>query len=109
MSEAKIEPALTAEEWSDIAGVPGEYPNIQTVNTRGIVIRAVSVGAPEIAIAVLNNLLPDPDPRKITHDGVAALRAIVERAPESWADRDADARAKTLLDALASYLPPGGR
>jgi hypothetical protein len=99
----KIEPALTPEEWNrplrpSIAS-PSASSGTVVVDTY-IADAARRVPA---AIAILNQLLPDSDPRKITRATVQRLRRTAYDAPDGYSGPTwlAD-----LADALESYLPP---
>jgi hypothetical protein len=130
----RIEPALTLEEWANADGPTYDRPYCMIfpadAASGGIV---VSVGserawvAPQDlppAIALANAALPDDDPRKITHDMVAAIRDVADTldrvcgakmigsvqvhgpAGSAYLLRD-DFGA--IADALESYLPPEGQ
>lgn len=118
MSE-KIEPALTATEWSELLAPPVDsHQGIQHVGNCDI-CSGQHYGAARIAIA--NYLLPDSDPRKITRETIALLRAAAHacseddyyiaaylgRADYFWGRETllADHFA-AIADALESYLPP---
>jgi hypothetical protein len=74
-------------------------------------------------IAVANSALPDSDPRKITRERVQRVRDFLKTSAEGqsadisianerpWAKqfRDDMDFARTLLDALESYLPPDAK
>lgn len=98
----KIDPALTPEEWTemrgagDLIGRPYYYS--------GIVQRSAIAGMPEMGIALLNDLLPDDDRRKITRAWVEALRAVTQHNPDTLPGYGVPLR--QLADALESYLPP---
>lgn len=94
----KIEPALTAEDWSVCIRARGGSPTPDA----GEVAELVR----EIALA--NYDLPDSDPRKITREMVAFLRSWQKECAESYnsnMEDDAPTYA-ALADALESYLPP---
>lgn len=88
MSE-KIEPALTAELWEAVR-----------LSRDGALAMVVHSGGkyPASAIAILNDLLPDSDPRKITRRMVEIIRM--------HAENEDHAEAASIADALESYLPP---
>lgn len=100
--ETKIEPALSAEEWAT-SRIPGGVAAGEWIT-------------PEQApgyIALLNDALPDDDPRKITREKIDKLREMVSYAAgaytfsaESEELKADEAMLAPFLDALASYLPP---
>jgi hypothetical protein len=125
----KMEPVLSAEEWARakdedaLTDVPvGEH--VVAYVADGIVRIAllekpgVATGAldqPARAIALLNDALPDSDPRKVTREKIEAIRLRAQRSdyvPESGEDLEAngqwplDNAVDAFLDALESYLPP---
>lgn len=115
-----IEPALTAEEWAK--GTPGVYGwddggVFIDWRTYSREIDRPSVERPHAIIAALNAALPDSDPRKITQEKVARLRAaevhaagcavLVEHSDYNPScDCQEGAFAASFADALESYLPP---
>lgn len=127
----KIEPALTAEQWSDLArdalilGDPQDKHSPRIVaDEEGLSVQddwGEATGAPLPAvIAIANAALPDTDPRKITREKVAAMRQAADeflsylgrdygpkdnwgRAPEYFAAFGTETI--KFADALASYLP----
>lgn len=99
----KIEPALTPQEWRELARpayAPGKDARI---GFTGILYPK----RPLAVIAALNDALPDNDPRKITREWVTRLRkwaADCEAQYGPW-QLDPD-EARAMADALESYLPP---
>lgn len=119
MSE-KIEPALTREQWDQ---EPNEYGQTFwnfgdvhvshfdvdggdiAVNYDGAVYdsgRQLLGAARHAVIALINDSLPDDDPRKITREKIEGLRTELS-SENNFADKS-DGWA--FLDALESYLAP---
>lgn len=87
--ETKIEPVLSADQWE----------RVQTTDIYD------EFGEAEL-IALMNAVLEDTDPKKITHAKLDALRVIIW----NWeGERRSEAAPElAFLDALESYLPPRG-
>jgi hypothetical protein len=116
----KMEPVLSAEEWARakdedaLTDVPvGEH--VVAYVADGIVRIAllekpgVATGAldqPARAIALLNDALPDSDPRKITREMVNDLRDVAIGVQGACGSPEKDAQLLRYVDALESYLPP---
>lgn len=101
MSE-KIEPALSADEWAEVEELRDPLATACTI----LVDLIVAGGENAAAIALGNHLLSDDDPRKITREKIALLRAIVENDAFTQGDQAPAGPEMTFLDALESYLPP---
>jgi hypothetical protein len=100
----KIEPVMTQDEWKEF------WRDVSATRASGASpVLVVHDGDPRTQlpqiIARANALLPDSDPRKITHVLAARLRVTVDHAGGAGAGPTwlAD-----LADALESYLPPEG-
>jgi hypothetical protein len=91
-----IEPALTPDEWRMIRGR-------LTVHEM-MLDESVKRGLYAMAIALLNDFIPDADPRKITREKVVRLRvgSDPEMVGPIMEHRDALIE---IADALESYLP----
>lgn len=97
----KIEPALTAEEWTSPADALDGYFDLRDgvvdVRLGGAHGGGDLVGDTRKLIAFANAALPDSDPRKITRERIALLWSAASRAGESDV---------VFIEALESYLPP---
>ena len=100
----KIEPVLSTDDWKAF------WRDVSATRASGASpVLVVHDGDPRTQlpqiIARANALLPDSDPRKITHVLVARLRVTAEHAggPGAGPTWLAD-----LADAMDSYLPPEG-
>jgi hypothetical protein len=92
MSE-KIEAALSPIEWQEVRELEGRQGLVYELSYIGWIATARRIPA---SIAILNDALPDSDPRKITRERVDLLAEIAKEYP----------LLQPLADALASYLPP---
>lgn len=119
---AKIEPALSAEEWK--RAVESANPDVRASWPMQAAFglysdrygHAADIDDPHAVIALLNAALPDGDPRKITRARIASLRQAARfvengRLSTHWSESDnpwvqIGDDLRTLADALASYLPP---
>lgn len=107
MNDTKIEPALSAEEWSEV-----REPGVIRENG-GLVYELSYIGwlsterRIPASVAILNAALPDSDPRKITRETIAALDWVLKQAGGTgdWLHSVED-KLKPIRDALESYLPP---
>lgn len=118
MSE-QIEPTLSAEEWVasrnglglgvDVGdGYTFAYlvdGSLRVATEHGLAVGTVT--GPARIVAVANAALCDDDPRKITRDKLAVLLGAFG-APIFVPNSEESAEMKRFLDALESYLPPGG-
>lgn len=121
MSE-KIEPALPPKEWKRIRLHDMRYEYLQELNTKGfdVLIGATRryqlevdashelvVAASEAddrvrrraVIAILNDMLPEADPGKLTRDKIELVRDVLEDAGVTPA-------LMMFIDGLEAYLPP---
>lgn len=127
MSE-KIPPALSAEDWTIMSADGGTSTEEVTVeiDSAALVVRdwhgdgqrttqtnQVTVPAQLLpaVIALANIALPDGDPRKLTREGVAAIRKMADDVFDDETSLTAAEVAHTklvlrMVDALESYLPP---
>jgi hypothetical protein len=105
----KIEPALSAEEWTTPHAT--RESGYAAAEPEGLVLAKMPgaylghhVDAWDIPtlIALANHALPDSDPRKITRELLARIREIVSQSDIAYTSDDVDA----FVDALESYLPP---
>jgi hypothetical protein len=122
MTDKRIEPALTADEWADAQKYGADAFRAEAGPRTWFSLPQV--------IALANAALPDSDPRKITREKIAQLRLAVNewdgvgRDPvklAEWQGADDDRpepdleyfgggdAALAFLDALESYLPPEER
>lgn len=106
MSE-RIEPALSAESWRGVRSYEANYGARGRCEAYGDWVDTEAG-----MIAAYNDLLPDSDPRKITREKLAQVRAAlaqqhVDLSNDQWMTPEVRALA-TLLEALESYLPPEG-
>lgn len=114
----KIPPALTPEEWQRIRkdGIEEAIWNLGRSSGFFEILGLNSEDRPA-AISVLNDILPDSDPRKITREKVQAMRECIEQARAYEVDiadsmdspprQDAPYRLMELMaESLESYLPP---
>lgn len=89
-------PVLTAEQWKTARTV-----SLETVASH------YSQGT---IIAVVNDALPDSDPRKITREKLGWIRSAIESIVAEWGEAKLDAvrngDLQAFADALESYLPP---
>jgi hypothetical protein len=111
VSDQKIEPALSVEEWADARDESGGVSESLAYEVCYLWGRARPAGT----IAIANAALPNKDPRKITRAVVAnvtfAARALDGAAlvadPILRMEISATQLAlRALADALQSYLPP---
>ncbi len=104
MNDAKIDPALTADEW--VAVRNGEM----NVADHFIEIDASGIAGGEArlwpaVVAIGNDKLRDDDPRKITGEWIAELRLSAKQIEEDRGPLPRN-RLAEMADALESYLPP---
>jgi hypothetical protein len=103
-----IAPALTPEQWADVAKYGVSYLRAEV----GPVVLWNGDDGPSVILALANAALPDTDPRKITWAMVDALLCVVQQDTDAqrWGPFDGEiegaAGCQRLADALASYLPP---
>lgn len=103
-----IRPALTCEEWEDVdeKDIHGwDDGNLYVGRPRSKEGDLDITDRPHALIALANAALPDDDPRKITHESVAVIRAAGDNAAE-WGHDLAAAVLRGVADGLRSYLPP---
>lgn len=100
----KIAPALSAEEWR--RALDNEFV-MQDMAKRFATGRE---GTTAGMIALLNAMMRDDDPRKITRERVDLLRKAAEMIEIEYDARDNESyevvTLRAFADALASYLPP---
>lgn len=101
MSE-HIEPALSAEEWEQVA----DYNAEPDMTWRRAIHREDRTGSIAAQIAQLNFLYPANDPRKITRDWIRELREVAEDYKFRGIDPNPFETLNRMADVLASYLPP---
>jgi hypothetical protein len=118
MSEQKIAPALSAEEWAYWLR-DGERVKRDIASA----CDAISFGLhqdPAKLLALSNSALPDSDPRKITRKAVTLVRAAADALEhdsqdglrdgfDGAADANNAAALRVFADALESQLPPPPR
>lgn len=115
-----IAPALTPEEW-DKAAIEGSIslfldqrfvpleimtePDCVSLRREGMgdEMEVFAAEAPPV-IALLNAMLPDTDPRRITWAMLDQLRKAVRGT--DWTGASVPPLEERFIDALASYLPP---
>lgn len=119
----KIEPALTPDEWTGLeTWIPTASPGKQrylyaSFSAAGIQFREPGqwtflTTARDLSklIAAANAALPHSDPRKITRERMAAVRAALAQQHVDLTDdhftSDETRVLAQVLDALESYLPP---
>lgn len=95
----KIEPVLSAEEWADLRNPILRAPLLAQLGG-GTDPRAIAQ-----TITILNDALPDSDPRKITREMIEGLRNSVDVLGFCGYPWRAE-QVQSVADALASYLPP---
>lgn len=113
----KIEPALSAFQWSTVRNEDGViYVSPPQGTNDGVnwLAKLSTDRAPQY-LAIANAALPDSDRRKITRERIAAARKALNQSdyiPNSDEELGADGEwpavsdAEQLLRALESYLPP---
>ncbi len=72
-----------------------------TTRSTGEIATIVMDGA---TAGVMASLLDRDAATFVTREKIAALRALIQRAPESWSEREADALAIRFVDELDGYL-----
>lgn len=113
MSDA-IKPALTAEQWNEWRGKKSRDREHVVQDIRDAADAAFSLRpttAPTdselAAAALLNDCLPDEDPRKITWETIDVLQSFIERLERDKIGSANDRAAlRRLTAALESRLPP---
>ena len=90
--------ALNAEEWTRARQLVAHGRDLESI----VRLTIPNAGRSRLAatIAIVNDMLPDRDARKLTRADVAVLR---EAASADSAGRE---RLRSLADTLESYLPP---
>ena len=96
---AKIQPALTAEEWAEWRDEVRELGTDNALSQWGENCEA------ETVVAVANDALPDDDARKITSGDLDMLTSACWELEDSRKQAHADAL-RVLRDRLAALLPP---
>lgn len=110
----RIEPAIPAEHWRNLAALGERGPRLALWDEFTTSERKPDMPA---VIALANAALPDDDPRKITREWVTLLRFVADCSErdsialynEREADKDgsqAIASLRAMAAALESYLRP---
>lgn len=113
----RIAPALSAEEWAKwreasdgSAFIEGqavfvEDDGVGFANMDPVGVHITTAHLPTL-IALVNHVLPEDDPRKITRERISDLHGAVTVAERDGAYECEYRPIREFLDALASYLPP---
>jgi hypothetical protein len=113
----RIAPALSAEEWAKwreasdgSAFIEGqavfvEDDGVGFANMDPVGVHITTAHLPTL-IALVNHVLPEDDPRKITREKLVELAGAVSVAERDGVYDKEFRPVREFLDALASYLPP---
>jgi len=108
--DTSIQPALTVEQWAWVQNPTRETPDHVPPFFRDLIdefwqdYRSDNYAKAQ-AIAVLNSLLPDDDPRKITMHKVAMLHRMADIIEKTHHVAGLNPL-RSIADQLAALLPP---